>query len=64
MGCRATLVQSPDRLIGREDPRVGEIIQEVLEEEGIEVRVGRKFEQARKESDGSAVATLDDGEEV
>ncbi len=64
MGCRVTLVQSPDRLIDREDPKVGEIIQEILEEESIDVRVGRKVEQARKESDGSAVATLDDGEEV
>jgi len=64
MGCRVTFVQSPNRLIDREDPKVGEIIQEVFEEEGIEVRVGRKVEQARRESDGSTVATLDDGEEV
>ena len=64
MGCRVTLVQSPDRLINREDPRVGEIIQEIFEEEGIGVRVGRRVEEARKESDGSAVATLDDGEEI
>jgi pyruvate/2-oxoglutarate dehydrogenase complex dihydrolipoamide dehydrogenase (E3) component len=64
MGCRVTLVQSPNKLIEREDPRVGEIIQEILEEESIDIRVGRKVEQARKECDGSAVATLDDGEEV
>jgi pyruvate/2-oxoglutarate dehydrogenase complex dihydrolipoamide dehydrogenase (E3) component len=64
MGCRVTLVQSPDRLIDGEDPKVGEFIQEILEEESIDVRVGRKVEQARKESGGSTVATLDDGEEV
>src|SRR5919112_5402089 len=64
LGSRITLVQSPDRLINREDSEVGEIIQELLEEEGIEVRVGRKVEKARSEGDGSALVTLDDGAEV
>ena len=63
MGSRVTLVQSPDTLIDREDPKVGEIIQEILEEEGIDVRVGRKVDKARNEG-GSAVVTLDDGAEV
>src|SRR5919112_2212251 len=64
MGSQVTLIQSPDRLINREDSEVGEIIQELLEEEGIEVRVGRKVEKARSEGDGSALVTLDDGAEV
>jgi len=63
LGSRVTLVQSPDNLINREDPRVGEIIKPILEEDGIGVRVGRRVEKARKEN-GSSVVTLDDGEEL
>ena len=63
LGCRVTLVQSTDRLIDREDERVSELIQQYLEEEGIDVRVGRRVEEARKEGDG-AVAVLDDGQEL
>ncbi len=63
LGSSVTLVQSSDRLINREDPQVAGIIQPILEEEGIDVRVGRRVEKARKE-DGGTVVTLDDGEEV
>jgi dihydrolipoamide dehydrogenase len=63
LGSRVTLVQSPDNLINREDPQVGEIIQPILEEEGIDVRVGRRVEKARKEGNGTVI-TLDDGEEI
>ena len=63
-GSSITLVQSPDRLLDREDPKVGDIIQEILEEEGVDVRTGRKVEKARKENDGITVVTLDDGQEV
>ncbi len=63
LGSQVTLVQSPDTLIDREDPQVSEIIRPILEEEGIDVRVGRRVEKARKE-DGGAVVTLDDGEEI
>lgn len=64
LGCKVTIVQHADVLVNREDRRVGEIIKDVLEEEGIGVRVGRRVEKARKEDDGSAVVTLDDGEEI
>ncbi len=63
LGCEVTLVQHADVLVNREDPRVGGIIKGVLEEEGIEVRVGRRVERARKEGDGTVI-TLDDGEEI
>ncbi|MDQ4042914.1 MAG: NAD(P)/FAD-dependent oxidoreductase, partial [Actinomycetota bacterium] len=63
LGSIVTLVQSSDRLINREDPQVAGIIQPILEEEGIDVRVGRRVEKARKE-DGGTVVTLDDGEEM
>jgi dihydrolipoamide dehydrogenase len=63
-GTEVTIVQSPDRLIDREEPKVSELIQSALEEEGIEVRLGRKVEKARKQSDESIVATLEDGTEI
>jgi dihydrolipoamide dehydrogenase len=63
LGSSVTLVQSSDRLINRENPQVAGIIQPILEEEGIDVRVGQRVEKARKE-DGGTVVTLDDGEEV
>jgi dihydrolipoamide dehydrogenase len=62
-GSRATLVQHSDRLINREDPKVGDLIRETLEEEGIDVRVGRKAEKARKNGKG-VVVEFDDGAEV
>ena len=63
LGCSVTIVQSPDTLINREDPQVGELLKGYLEEEEIGVRVGRRVEKARKEG-GDTVVTLDDGEEI
>jgi pyruvate/2-oxoglutarate dehydrogenase complex dihydrolipoamide dehydrogenase (E3) component len=58
-----TIVQSANRLINREDPKVGELIKGYFEEEGIDVRVGRKVTKARKDGDTTTVE-LDDGSEV
>ncbi len=63
LGSEVTVVEHSEGLIGREDPRVGETIREILEDEGIGVRTGRRVEKARKEEDGAVVA-LDDGEEI
>ena len=63
LGCSVTIVQSPETLLNREDPQVGELLKGYLEEEGIRVRVGRRAEKARKEGE-DAVLTLDDGEEI
>jgi pyruvate/2-oxoglutarate dehydrogenase complex dihydrolipoamide dehydrogenase (E3) component len=63
LGCSVTVVQSPETLINREDPQVGELLKGYLEEEDIGVRVGRRAEKARKEGE-DAVITLDDGEEI
>ena len=62
-GTKVTIVQSPDRLVNREDPKVGELIKAALEEEGVEVWVGRKVAKARKDGDG-AVVELDDGTQI
>ncbi len=63
-GSEVTIVELSDRLINREDPKVSSLTQSFLEEEGIEVRLGRSVEKTRKEGDGSIVATLDDGAEM
>jgi dihydrolipoamide dehydrogenase len=62
-GSQATIVQSPERLMNREDPGAGRLIQEALEEEGIRVLTGRKAVRARKDGEG-AVVELDDGAEI
>jgi pyruvate/2-oxoglutarate dehydrogenase complex dihydrolipoamide dehydrogenase (E3) component len=62
-GSDVTIVQSPDRLMNREDPKVGDLIREALEEEGIRVLTSRKAVRARKDA-GGAVVELDDGTEV
>jgi len=41
-GTAVTLVESDERLISREEPRLGETIARVLREEGVDVRVGAK----------------------
>jgi pyruvate/2-oxoglutarate dehydrogenase complex dihydrolipoamide dehydrogenase (E3) component len=60
LGTEVTLVQSPERLVNREEPGVSELIQSYLKEEGIEVHTGRKVAKVRKEG-GASVAELDDG---
>jgi pyruvate/2-oxoglutarate dehydrogenase complex dihydrolipoamide dehydrogenase (E3) component len=62
-GTEVTIVQSPDRLINREDEEVSELIREALEEEGMDVRLGQKVVQARRDGEG-AVARLEDGTEI
>jgi dihydrolipoamide dehydrogenase len=63
MGAQTTIVQRGDRLIDREDPRVGELAAQALAADGITVHVGRTAVRARP-AGGGAVITLDDGTEV
>jgi pyruvate/2-oxoglutarate dehydrogenase complex dihydrolipoamide dehydrogenase (E3) component len=58
-----TLVEAADRLVNREDPAVGELILDVLRDEGIDVRLGALAERVRVE-DGQRIVTLSDGQEV
>ena len=62
-GSEVTIVQSPDRLVNREDPRVGELIRDALEEDGIRVVLGRRAAKARKTRGGGdgTMVELDDG---
>ena len=63
MGAQVTVVQRGDRLLDREDPRVGELAARALADDGVDVRVGRTVTRARRNG-GSASVTLDDGTEV
>jgi pyruvate/2-oxoglutarate dehydrogenase complex dihydrolipoamide dehydrogenase (E3) component len=62
-GCQVTLVQSADRLINREDPRVGELAQRALELDGVQVRTGRRVVRAAARG-GERSVELDDGSRI
>ncbi len=63
LGAGVTVVEMAERLMGREDRRVGELVSTALEEEGISVLVGRSVQDVDK-GRGAIVATLDDGSTV
>ena len=62
-GTHVTLVQSADRLLDREDPRVGELVAAQLTDSGVDVRTGRTATSARRDGQDTVV-TLDDGTRV
>jgi pyruvate/2-oxoglutarate dehydrogenase complex dihydrolipoamide dehydrogenase (E3) component len=62
-GSQVTLVQSADRPIDREDPRVGELIRRFLTADGVDVRTGRHVAKVSKQ-DGATLVELDDGSSV
>jgi pyruvate/2-oxoglutarate dehydrogenase complex dihydrolipoamide dehydrogenase (E3) component len=60
MGSQVTIVERGDHLLGRVHPDAGELLAELFEEEGIDVRVGVGIEQAEpgirlRLSDGSTL---------
>ncbi|MDP9396750.1 MAG: NAD(P)/FAD-dependent oxidoreductase [Actinomycetota bacterium] len=61
-GVEVTLVQRGDRLLSREEPRVGELARTYLRDAGVDVRTGASPRRARRASaDAGAVLDLDDG---
>jgi dihydrolipoamide dehydrogenase len=62
-GTRVVLVQGPERLADREAPELGEALVGILEEDGIELRLGVHARSVRLE-DGERVVSLDDGTEA
>jgi pyruvate/2-oxoglutarate dehydrogenase complex dihydrolipoamide dehydrogenase (E3) component len=54
-GSRVTVVEMAPRLIGREDEDVSQAVQEILEAEGIEVRLEAECLSAEKDGDGVAI---------
>jgi pyruvate/2-oxoglutarate dehydrogenase complex dihydrolipoamide dehydrogenase (E3) component len=63
MGCAVTLVQRGPRLLGREEPQVGELVAEHLRADGIDVRVDCQVTAARRDG-ADTVADLSDGTSV
>jgi dihydrolipoamide dehydrogenase len=62
-GCRVTLVQSAERLIDREDPRVGQLARRALERDGVQVCAGRRAVRASL-GGGERWVELDDGSRI
>ncbi len=61
-GSRVTVVEKGDRLIGREDEDVSAAVKEILEGEGIEVRLNAECMRVRKHAAGVAIhAECDSG---
>ena len=54
-GSRVTVIEMGPRLVGREDEDVSAALKEILEAEGIEVRLDAKCISARKEAGGVSV---------
>lgn len=62
-GSQVTVVEIVERLMARETPEVGELIAKALEDDGIELRVGRRATAVRREG-SERVVRFEDGEEV
>jgi pyruvate/2-oxoglutarate dehydrogenase complex dihydrolipoamide dehydrogenase (E3) component len=62
-GVRVTLVEGERKLLAREEPEACGLLQEVLGDEGLDIRVGTKANAARRDGDRS-VLELSDGSEV
>ncbi len=62
-GSRVTIIESSDRVLAREDRRVGEWMQKLLSAEGVELRVGTSAERVESHGAGARIH-LDGGESV
>jgi dihydrolipoamide dehydrogenase len=62
-GCRVTIVHGPERLLEREEPRLGELLAEVLAGDGTELLLGKRATSVRVEN-GERIVGLADGAEV
>jgi pyruvate/2-oxoglutarate dehydrogenase complex dihydrolipoamide dehydrogenase (E3) component len=60
MGAQVTIVQRADRLIDREEPRVGELAARALAADGVTIHLGRTVTGAQPAAPGTQI-TLDDG---
>jgi pyruvate/2-oxoglutarate dehydrogenase complex dihydrolipoamide dehydrogenase (E3) component len=62
-GTRVTIVQGPPHLAPREEPKIGELLEGILEADGVDLRLGRRAQAVRSEN-GERVVVLDDGSEA
>jgi pyruvate/2-oxoglutarate dehydrogenase complex dihydrolipoamide dehydrogenase (E3) component len=57
-----TIVEAGDRLLGKYEPWVGEVLADVLHDDGIRILTGRRAQSARRDgADGPVTLVLDDG---
>jgi pyruvate/2-oxoglutarate dehydrogenase complex dihydrolipoamide dehydrogenase (E3) component len=59
-----TIVESADRLLGREEPEVGAHLSEVFADAGITVHLGARAQRLARADDGEVTLHLDDGRRV
>jgi dihydrolipoamide dehydrogenase len=59
-GSRVTLVQGAERLAEREAPDIGDYLAEILEDDGIDLRLGVHAQAVRRDN-GRRIIELDDG---
>ncbi len=62
-GARVTILERSGRLLSREDPRPGELTEQYLREEGIDVRTSTSAVRARRDGTDTVVE-LDSGDQV
>jgi dihydrolipoamide dehydrogenase len=62
-GSRVAIVQGAERLAEREDPRIGDLLAEILTEDGIDLRLGAHAAGVRVDAD-ERVVELSDGSEA
>jgi pyruvate/2-oxoglutarate dehydrogenase complex dihydrolipoamide dehydrogenase (E3) component len=62
-GADVTILERSGRLLSREDPRPGELTEQYLREEGIDIRTGASAVRARKDG-ADTVVEVDSGDEV
>lgn len=64
LGTRVTLLQGSDQVLPREDPDMAGQVADQLRDLGVDVRVGARAEQVRREDDNAVVVTCIDGSEA
>ena len=63
-GAEVTIVQHATHLLDREEPAVGDLLEEVLRGDGVDVRLGCEARRVKRAPDGARVVYLDDGTAV
>lgn len=63
VGSRTALIESSEQLLSREEPRVAELLRELLEYDGIDVRTGRQVTKVAGNGTGVTVS-IDDGSTI
>jgi len=61
LGSSVTLVHSPERLLAREEPAVGDLLAPLLFDEGIELRLGVRATSVSTGEGGRSIVHLDNG---